>query len=96
MESALKRLSLTELSSSDNPQLLEDLNRFQQKMTVLGEDRKMAKSLIHFINSSKKSDLNTQFVKLKTAKDFLTIDPNLMALLKTRQKLDAPIFKPKN
>ena len=96
MESALKRLTLSHLSSSDKPQLLDDLNRFQQKMFVLGEDRKIAKSLIHFIKSSKESDLNEQFVKLKTAKDFSTIDPNLMALLKTSQKLDVPIFKPKN
>jgi hypothetical protein len=96
MESALNRLSLTELSSSDKPQLLDDLNRFQQKMAVLGEDRKIAKSLIHFIKSSKESDLNKQLVKLKTAKDFSTIDPNLMALLQTHQKLDVPIFKPQH
>ena len=76
----------------DDKDLLSDhLVHFKTKMQVIGEDRKIAHTLSHFIASATEDDLNREFIYLKTSKDFSMIDPMLESLLSSN-KHETPTY----
>ncbi len=94
MKSSLFRLDVKSLSMDDKDFLSDHLVHFKTKMQVIGEDRKIAHALSHFIASATEDDLNREFIYLKTSKDFSMIDPMLESLLSSNQH-ETPTYSPR-